>query len=476
MKTYGENIMKDVKKHPIAVAFLIALFLSPNAGWASGLTTYEQGQPSIGTANVGQAAYAEDASIAYYNPAGMTNIERSEVLMGQQLMVYTAKFKTDSNIQNAYTGSDGGNSGMALLGGGLYVVQKLFKGRAAAGLALNAPAGLGNSYEYGWKGRYAVQEAMIAVANINPSLAFKVTDWFSVGAGLSVYYGMLKQEAAIFNPPAVALAPLAITPNQDGSLKVTATDWRVGYNLGALIEPKKGTRIGVAYRSQVNFVFKGKAEINGLGGVLQAAGVSDSPRMAITLPIARSIMVSGYHEFTPKWAGLIDVGWQNWSSFQSQKIHFPNATVDINMDWKDTYRLGLGAHYKATDRLMLKAGFSYDSDPTSLANRLVTMPAAEAWRYGIGFDWKHNKNIVISLNYEFVDMGRARIDKDLQPIVIDPPGASVGPTTIFPGRQFDGEYNQFINMIGLSFRWKFGKGEPDSKPEKAAVNKLSLNS
>jgi len=452
-----------------AVAFFLisaVIFISPKTGLASGLTTYEQGQPSIGTANVGQAAYAEDASIAYYNPAGMTNVERSEILMGQQLMVYTAKFKTDKNIQNAYTGPDGGNSGMALPGGGFYYVQRLFKGRAAAGLAINAPAGLGNSYQYGWKGRYAVQSALIAVANINPSLAYKVNDWLSVGAGLSVYYGMLKQEAAIFNPPSVALLPGQVNPNQDGSMKLTATDWRVGYNLGVLVEPKKGTRIGVAYRSQTEFVFKGKATLEGLGDYYQSINVSTHPHMAITLPIARSIMVSGYHEFTPKWAGLVDVGWQNWSAFNHQMIHFPNATVDINVDWKDTYRLGLGVHHRPIERLLLKAGFSYDSDPSSLANRIVTLPAAEAWRYGAGFDWDWSKNIVISLNYEFVDLGQARIDKDIQPIVIDPPGSRVGPTTIFPGRQFDGEYNQFINLIGLSFRWKFGKGEPDSKKEK----------
>ncbi len=447
----------------LLISFLIFTF--PKIGLASGLTAYEQGQPSIGTANVGQAAYAEDASIAYYNPAGMTHLERSELLLGSQLTVYTAKFKTDGNISNAFTGNDGGNAGMVLPGGGFYYVQRLFHGRAAAGLVLNAPAGFGIDYDNGWKGRYNIQSAMLAVANINPSVAFKVTDWLSVGAGLSVYYALNKMQMAVFNPPSVALLPLQINPNQDGGMRVTATDWRVGYNLGVLLEPRKGTRIGVAYRSETNFVMKGKARIEGLQGTL-ASQISNRPNLAITMPIARSIMASGYHEFTPKWAGLIDVGWQDWSVFDHQVINGPQRTININMDWKDTWRLGLGAHFRPIQRILLKAGFSYDSDPSSLANRLPSLPASEQWRYATGFDYDLSKNMVVSFNYEFMDMGSARIDKDLQPIVVDPPAVQIGPRTIFPGRQFDGKYNQFINCIGISFCWKFGKGEADSKKEK----------
>ena len=451
----------------LVASFLFALLFMPKVGLASGLTAYEQGQPSIGTANVGQAAYAEDASIAYYNPAGMTHLDRSEVLLGSQLMVYTAKFKTDGNISNAYTGNDGGNAGMVLPGGGFYYVQKLFNGRAAAGFALNAPAGFGLDYDNGWKGRYNVQSTMLAVANINPSLAYKVNDWLSVGAGMSVYYAIAKNQMAIFNPPSVGFPPLTTDPQPDGTMRVTATDWRVGYNLGILLEPKKGTRIGVAYRSQTEFVLKGKAQLDHLSDFYTSRGVSNRPNLAITLPIARSIIVSGYHDFTPKWAGLAEVGWQNWSCFNHQMIHGNNTTVDINEDWKDTYRLGLGAHYRPIERLLLKAGFSYDSDPSSLANRMPNLPAAEQWRYATGFDWDLNKNMVISLNYEFVDLGKARIDKDIQPIVVDPgPGPIIKPREIFPGRQFDGTYNQFINCVGISFRWKFGKGEKDSKKEK----------
>ncbi|MFA6600029.1 MAG: hypothetical protein WC352_07725 [Candidatus Omnitrophota bacterium] len=63
----------------------------------------------------------------------MVGLDRSEVLMGNQLLVMNADFKTDSDVQNPFVGSDGGNAGMNIPGGGFYYAQKIYKDRVAAG-------------------------------------------------------------------------------------------------------------------------------------------------------------------------------------------------------------------------------------------------------------------------------------------------------------------------------------------------------
>ncbi len=447
----------------IIVSFLV-LFLVGGAPqvFASGLSSYEQGQPDIGTANVGQAAYANDASTAYFNPAGMTRLERSEVLMGNELLVIKSEFESDDDIQHPFTGNDGGNAGMVLPGGGFYHVQRLFKGRAAVGLAMNAPAGSGLNSDNGWKGRYLIQESFAMIANLNPAIALKITDWLHVGAGLSIYYMFFHQEMAIFNPPSVALRPFELNATPDGKATMNLDDWEVGYNLGVLVEPRKGSRVGVAYRSQADFDLEGKIKFEDLRGVL-AEHLHRRTDIKMNMPLARSITVSAYQEVTPKWALLFDVGWQNWSALKDIVMKTgQGAVVPINMDWHDTYRLGLGTHYRILPRLLLKAGFSYDSDPSSLANRLPLLPVDQQWRWAAGLDWDLNKakTMVVSLNWEFVDLGSARIDKGLPAIAVDPtPGPLIDTITIFPGREFRGEYNQFINVISLSFRWKFGKAD-----------------
>jgi long-chain fatty acid transport protein len=222
--------------------------------------------------------------------------------------------------------------------------------------------------------------------------------------------------------------------------------------------------VGLAYRSRVKFKLRGDIDLNGLSDFYTKRGVENTYGKTEII-IARSILVSAYHELNQKWAVLFDVGWQDWSEMSKSTITTGGgATVNLNRDWKDTYRLGLGFHYRPIKKLLLKAGFSYDSDPSSLANRTPDMPMDQQWRWATGFDYDLTQSMVLSLNWEFIDLGSARIDKSLSPVTVDPPGPVFGPTTVFPGRRFAGEYNQYINVVGLSFRWKFGKPEK-KKPE-----------
>ena len=43
---------------------------------------YEQGTPDVGLASAGQGARAQDASAVFTNPAGMTQLEGSQMLGG----------------------------------------------------------------------------------------------------------------------------------------------------------------------------------------------------------------------------------------------------------------------------------------------------------------------------------------------------------------------------------------------------------
>lgn len=65
--------------HCLLLAILSLLLIVP-AAWGGGLILYELGTPDLGTASAGRAAMAADASTAAFNPAGMTRLERSQML------------------------------------------------------------------------------------------------------------------------------------------------------------------------------------------------------------------------------------------------------------------------------------------------------------------------------------------------------------------------------------------------------------
>ena len=62
---------------------LLASLVAPSAQ-AGGLYLYELGTPDVGAASAGWSARAQDAGTVFTNPAGMTRLEKSELLAGVQ--------------------------------------------------------------------------------------------------------------------------------------------------------------------------------------------------------------------------------------------------------------------------------------------------------------------------------------------------------------------------------------------------------
>ena len=68
---------------------------------------YELGTPNMGTASAGRGAIATDASVAAVNPAGMTKLDRSQLLVTFVGLSVGSKFKVESA---AFGGGDGKNN------------------------------------------------------------------------------------------------------------------------------------------------------------------------------------------------------------------------------------------------------------------------------------------------------------------------------------------------------------------------------
>jgi long-chain fatty acid transport protein len=419
--------MKLIKKCFLTITVIAVLFMFSGKVYAGGLILAEQGQPGMGTAGAGGAALADDASTVYFNPAGMARLERTELLLGSELIFLNGEFNPNSS--NTFRGSDGGQAGSIFPGGGLYLAYKV-NPDIRAGLSVNAPVGIGFDYHDDWVGRYLIQNNFLAVVDIAPVAALKLTDWLSIGGGVDIFYSYLKEDLALFNP-AVA----------DGKIKLeNFTDWAFGYNLGVLLEPTEKTRVGVTYRSQADLELDGDVNPYDLGILWTLAGVKrNHGNVFITLP--RSITASLYQEIADKFAVLFDVSWQDWSTMDKTKITtHTGRNVDIPRNWKDTWRIAGGIHCRLYEPLLLKAGAAYDSSPTSTEDRLPDMPVDRQWRYAAGLEYDVNKNISISLNYVFIDMGKAAIDHLI--------GAS---------SRLAGDYDMYVNIVGISCAWKFGK-------------------
>jgi len=400
---------------------------------AAGLWLYEQGTPDVGTASAGMTSRAQDAATAFANPAGMTRLQGSQFMLGVQ-PIY-ADIKADVDVAT-FGGGNGGNAGGFVPSGGLFYVHSLSQD-LKVGFSVGSYLGLGVTYDNDWAGRYYIQREDFTSAFANGSVGYRVNDWLSVGAGVSVVHGGLEYKSAINN---------LLDGGADGRFKYDDTDADVGANAGLLIEPRKGTRIGLTYISKVEFNFKDGNSISGAGPLLNAAlqisGIAGgTTKIKWTLP--QQVMLGGYHELTDDLAIMGNLGWQDWSEFGQVGVSIDSTTsasTTVDANFQDTWHVALGARYRVAPLWSVSAGVAYDSSPVSNSDRTIALALDRQYRYAVGalYDWR--KDITLGAAFEYMNAGSAQVNQQ--------------------GGNLRGDLksdfkNDNVYFLALSMNWKF---------------------
>jgi long-chain fatty acid transport protein len=390
----------------------------------------------LGTAAAGRAAMATDASTAGTNPAGMTRLSRSQMLAAVQGLYINSRFDTKLS---GFGGGDGDNAGGFVPSGGLHYVHRVTDD-FRLGISAGSYFGLGVDYGDDWAGRYYTTEAEFLTFGVNPVAGYRVNDWVSVGAGVSVLYATLDQKAAINNSALPGQAGMA-----DGKVELDADDVGYGFNLGILVTPWSGTRFGVTYRSEVDLEFEDAASLKDIGPVLQdllnRSGLAGS-NVDIDMTVPQALMLSAYHQLTERWAIMGNIGWQDWSEFGKQDLTLSSTTsrsFTKDLEYDDTWHFALGAQCRFAESWLWSVGAAYDTSPTDEDTRTPDLPLDRQIRVGTGIQYDWNNDMTVGVAYEYLDAGDAGIDQEGGPFQ--------GPLT--------GEYDtNAIHFFAVNLIWK----------------------
>jgi long-chain fatty acid transport protein len=378
-------------KNTVCLSVLAALSAAAGGAAASGFALIEQNASGLGNAYAGQAAAAENASTIYFNPAGMT------LLPGRQVSGTLNIIKPDTEFTNnggsrspAGAAAPGAGSNGGDAGGWNYVPNGYLSWQLTpklwAGIGLTVPFGLKTTYDPTFMGRYQSQKVQLQTYDVNPSVAYKFNDWLSVGGGVSYQYAQLGLDRSFF-----AGATLAQT--------VSLNDGAWGWNIGAIADLGKNTRVGLTYRSAINYDLAGGVTVSGVG--------SATAKASFSVPDSASVAVS--HKLNNQWQLLGDVTWTRWSRIQNVPLFLtsslgasPAGSVSDTLDFqfKDSYRVGVGVNYRWTENFMLKIGVAYDKTPVpDTLHRTVFLPDND--RTWLSFGAKHQltKNGVLDVGY-----------------------------------------------------------------------------
>ena len=414
----------------IAVCAVLTTCFSATA-FGGGLYLYETGIPDVSTAFAGLAARAEDASTAFSNPAGMTRLTGTQMLVGIQPLIIVAEFDPGSGTTAG--GGDGGDAGGVMPAGGSYFVFDTSE-QCKAGLSLNSFAGLGLDYGDDWAGRYYVQDTVLTTFTLSPSIGFKVSDQLSFGAAVHFVYGSTETKVAVNN---------VLNALPDGSMKIEDSTFGIGGRLGVLVEPRGDLRIGLVYQTPIQLDFSDSPDFDDLGPALAflAPRALDTLDMSMTLP--QQIMASVMFQATERLDLMGNIGWQDWSEFGQDVVTVHTAgqnELTTSIDYTDTWHFAVGTRYALTPQWRVSAGVAYDSSMADDDTGSPTLPVDRNWRYAGGVHYAWSEDLKLDLCYEFIDLGKAEIDVERGPLA---------------GR-LQGDYGpNAIHVINLSIAYRF---------------------
>ncbi len=258
-----------------------------------------------------------------------------------------------------------------------------FSERLSFGLGVLTPFGLAIEFPASWPGRFSSYDAEVQSININPTVAYKLTDNLSLAFGVDIMWFdiNLKQYLSTLIP----------------TLSQTLSGDSVGYgwNAGILYKPCPYASIGIAYRSQVKQDIDGTAEFS--QQIARYGFVNKSASSSITLPDQLFLGLTLYPIRNLSW----EIGgvWTRWSDFKQLSIKYaspilgsegPTNFVTAQKNWRDVWRFQTGLEYKVASWLDLRVGYIYDTEAIrdQWADYLLPSYNRQFFSFGPGFHWQ----------------------------------------------------------------------------------------
>ena len=427
-----------------ALGLLVIVSAQANAG---GFAVREQSVYGQGSSFAGVAAGGALSSM-FWNPATMTQfqgiVSETDVsgifpyssntpLAGSSLL--PAGYPGTSNVANATPVPAGYTSYQ-------------FSPNLWLGLSINAPFGLTESFPDFWAGRDYGGQTLLKTYNATPSIAWRINDWISVGAGVQIQYAKANLERGIGPAPPFVL-PLGVPPGVQGILR--GSGWSYGATAGVTLTPTPATMIGLGWRSALNQKIEGEAVTS------LALPNTTTGSVTTTLDLPDIVSLGIRQRVDPRWTLLGTAEWSNWSRIGNSNILQLNGSPAlglgtpqaIHFQYRDGWFFSGGAEYLWNERLTVRGGVGYEISPVTDQVRIPLVPDNDRVWASVGATWQVIKGIHFDVAYSHVWV------KDTS---VNISAASGNPS--FNGIAYIGNVNSHVDVLSLALVMRFDEIEP----------------
>ncbi len=402
MATPGNHTPSHVSRALFLAAFAAAF--TPMTSFANGTRLPNQDAEATARGNA-FVATADNPSAIYYNPAGLTQLSGLQV----QSNAYVISARYD------YTPSGGGNTVKAERD--IAVIPQLYvsftpeHSELSYGLGVYSPFGQASEWPANSGFQSIATRNEITFITIAPTIAWKVSEHLSVGAGLQI-----NRVDADLNNTFLAF---------DGD------DTSFGYNLGILWHLNERHVFGLNYQSRSTSKFEGTAK-------LPLFGVSSPGNLDLPFP---DVITLGYSwRPTPDWNLELAIDRTNWDLLNTATLEHAFGPTSIPFNWEASYYYLFGVTRYLPDGWRLSAGYCYSENSVPDATFNPAVPDMDRHIASIGIGRK-----VGAVSGYFTYQHTFKSSRTVQ-------GA---PTSIFSAQSPDGHYDSTLDAISLSFRYDF---------------------
>ena len=360
-----------------------------SVAFGSGFALYEPSVIShaMGGALVGKAM---DASANFNNPATLTDLTNIWVTVGFVTEHPRAKVRTFNN--GKCLGDVNTDAGLFWLPH-FQLAVPLPHG-FSFGLAGDAEYGLGTDYGESAPTAWNCTETTVQGYVINPNLAYKITDKWSVGAGLRWLYFDFEQYKNLG----------LMSYHLYGNNRFESFGWQVGTKYDIL----DNLSVGLVYKSPIDVNVRGETDAHAKASQAQgtASAMTDGADAGLTLP--QSITVGINWDVIKTWHLGFATSWSQWSEFDTLVFNVKPQRNDVYLDWNDTWRASLGSAWDFYEDWTWMISYTFDMDCCLNKDQSSMMlPPAHRNILATGFVWNCWQNLDLAISYSciFTDGG-----------------------------------------------------------------------
>lgn len=386
-----------MKKILIPITLLVGA-----VAYAGGFRVSLQGVKQLAMAHT--SAHTEDASVAFFNPAGMSFIpNKLSVVAGGFGIASKVTYQNPDTRESFSTNNPLGTPFYAAVA---YKVAENF----SVGMSLTTPYGSTIVWPEKWTGDEIVDKMQLKSLFFQPAISVKMADWMSVGVSYIYARGSVDWDRTL---------------NKFGGTMNLKDDKVKGYGfgLGFYFRPVKDLDVSVAYRSPVDMkADNGVITLNTSSSLFPLIGLdaNGQDKFHASLPLVDEYTVGATYKVTPKWQVSADINYTGWSRYDALTLNFENAQVGNQTDktvlvspknFKSTLTYRIGTQYQFSDFIAGRLGFYHDPSPYEDKDFIPETPSFNnnVVTGGVGFNF--NKiTLDISGGYAFMQSRKSAND------------------------------------------------------------------